>query len=102
MISLKDAKELAKTIGSTLLATDVRFRRVVYLTDHCGSSLVYQPAFALRHGSYVLVFTEHHGYHVYHEEDLSFYAQYEDLLIDPVPEFFLEGLEDQKVAPNEY
>ena len=45
-------------------------REVVFLQHHDGSSLFYTFAFVVRWHDWYLIFTEHHGRHVYHVDDV--------------------------------
>lgn len=56
----------------------------VLLLHEEGTALFYRNAFFLRHGDWVLVFTEHHRYHVYHEDELRGFWQYQAIEIAPV------------------
>lgn len=75
---LREVQKKAEAYDATLLATDPRFRRVVILEHEDGSYLQYDRAFLMMHEKQWLVcFTEHHGFHVYHTDDLFAYSQYE-------------------------
>ena len=75
----------AAEYDSKLLATDPRFRRLVMLTHEDGSVLYFRYAFILIVDSeWVAVFTEHHGPHVYHQEDLQGYHQADMIPVEPM------------------
>jgi hypothetical protein len=75
-VQIKAVYKIAEVYDGKLLATDSRFRRSVHLQHEDGSSLTYDSAFLMKLSEWIIVFTEHHSFHVYHEGDLSFYAQY--------------------------
>jgi hypothetical protein len=76
--SLQKIRERAEEYDKTLLATDPRFRRIVILEHEDGSYLQFDKAFLMRVGKeWIACFTEHHGVHVYHAEDLFAYSQFE-------------------------
>jgi hypothetical protein len=71
-VPLKEIKQKADEYDATLLATDPRFRRSATLIHEDGSYLHFDSAFLMRIDSvWIACFTEHHGVHVYHHEDLS-------------------------------
>jgi hypothetical protein len=47
----------------------------VYLSHDDGSSFFWQNAFVTRFRGYVIVFTEHHGFHVYDNDDVVIVAE---------------------------
>jgi len=76
-VSLKDLRKIAEDYNGKLLSTDPRFKRSVTLIHMDGSFFHYSHAFLMQAGptnSWVIVFTEHHGVHIYDIEDFrSFY-----------------------------
>jgi len=79
-VPLQKIQKKAEAYDSTLLATDPRFRRVVILEHEDGSYLQFDSAFLMRvDREWIVCFTEHHGFHVYHADDLFAYSQYERL-----------------------
>ena len=95
MLSIKKIYKAAKEYDSKLQANDKRFRYTVHITNMDGSVFTFDSAFLMtmddelykgRHPNpgpndseyekWIIVFSEHHGYHVYHETDLTFWAQY--------------------------
>lgn len=59
-----------------LLASDPRFQRRATLIHDDGSVLHFDSAFLLRVDvDWIAVFTEHHGYTVYHDSDLVSFEQ---------------------------
>lgn len=80
-----EIQELAKNIDANLLSSDKRFGKSVYIRHDDGSTMMFDCAFVERlivdndlDKVYYLVFTEHHGFHVYHSEDVDFIHQYEE------------------------
>lgn len=77
-IPLQKIRQKAEAYDATLLATDLRFRRVVILEHEDGSYLQFDRAFLMMcEREWLICFTEHHGFHVYHKDDLFAYSQYE-------------------------
>lgn len=75
-ITLKEVKKKAELYDSSLLATDNRFRRAVTIQHQDGSILYFNHAFLMRIEDWVACFTEHHGVHIYHSEDLYSYEEH--------------------------
>lgn len=84
MTSAREAQTWAAAYDKKLLATDGRFRRSVVLVHEEGSTLHFRYAFLVRVDDFLFCFAEHHGYHFYHVEDLSFWAQYEPVPVEDV------------------
>ena len=90
---MKRAHKMAEAYDKDLLATDSRFSRAVKLVHEEGTLLFFESAFLLKWkdpevkpgawgacetaGQWLLVFTEHHGFHVYPLDDLSSWTMYE-------------------------
>jgi hypothetical protein len=60
----------AKEIDAGLRADDERFNNIVLIQHQDGSSLSFHSAFCIKLGAYRVTFTEHHGFHIYHSDDL--------------------------------
>lgn len=69
MIPISEVKAKVAEIGKTLLSTDSRFRRSVLLVT-IDSSQFYRNAFVIKWKGFYLLFTEHHGYHFEHEDEV--------------------------------
>jgi len=68
--SLTTIEAIAKDIDSHLSVLDPRFNDMVQVHGQEDTLVHLIPdAFCLKHGCWFLVFSEHHGYHVYHEEE---------------------------------
>ncbi len=65
--SVREANAKLCEIGATLQAGD--FTGSVFLVTR-DSVQIYDNALAKRYGEWVLIWTEHHGYHVQHEDEL--------------------------------
>ena len=79
-VPLQEAQAKADAYDRTLQATDPRFRRRVQLVHGDGSVLHFDSAFLMAIGEeWVAAFTEHHGCHVYHVEDLTAFSQMETI-----------------------
>ena len=77
-VPLRKIREKAEAYDKNLLATDPRFRRSVVIAHEDGTHLQFESAFLLRIESvWIACFTEHHGVHVYHVEDLANYSEFE-------------------------
>jgi hypothetical protein len=74
MASYKEALAKAEEIDKKLLATDDIFKGAVMIKSlNCASSIFYADAGAVKWGDWYLVFTEHHGTHVFNNEDYHIY-----------------------------
>ncbi len=76
------ADEKAKSINEALKSTDPRLRRAVQIIHEEGTIAFFMYAFALKMDDYIAIFTEHHGYMVYHDDDVlvrQFAPIYEEL-----------------------
>lgn len=79
MTNREEAKQWAEKYDSALTAKDKRFNKAVLVVDEEGTVLMFQNAFAvmrevgsnLEYSTYIYVFTEHHGFHVYSSEDVN-------------------------------
>lgn len=65
------AEAKADAIGQTLTAGDFRGDRVVRLRTIDGHESLIPAAFALRHGPWFLILSEHHGSRVYHADEVE-------------------------------
>lgn len=81
---LKAAQALAKSISKKLKARDPRFQGAVHLNHRDGTALFFRNAFALNWSRFLLIFTEHHGLHVYDFDDLSRFAAYKHVNMESV------------------
>lgn len=78
-VPLKKIRVIAEAYDHQLLATDPRFRRSVTLMHEDGSYLHFDSAFLMRiQSEWIACFTEHHGLHIYHVDDLTNYWEAED------------------------
>lgn len=82
MTNYNQVKRNATKLGLDLRADDPRFRRSVYLLHEEGTTFLWRYAFALLFEEWYVIFTEHHGTHVYHESDLAGLLQFEDVAIE--------------------
>lgn len=65
-------KTWAEKYHCRILATDKRFKNCVQICSvHGGTTLFYRAAFAIKSGEFYMVFTEHEGFALYHQEDYS-------------------------------
>ncbi len=69
-LSRQGAVTWAGTYAYKLLATDPRYNGNVLIVHRDGSVFFLNSSFAIRRPGYLVVFTEHHGYRVFDEEDL--------------------------------
>lgn len=81
---LRAVERVAEAYDAKLRADDPRFRRCVWIDHGDGSKLFFRYAFALRHDTYWLVFTEHHEWWVYDSEDADV-TQYAETRIEELP-----------------
>lgn len=69
---LKEQYEKAKEIDSKIRADDDRFNGAVHIIDEDeGTVLFYERAFAEKHSDWWYIFTEHHGLHVYDDDEVQ-------------------------------
>lgn len=83
---MQEAHKRAQRIESKLTARDRRFGCCVQVVHEEGTVLFFNCAFALKEGVWYYIFTEHHGFHVYHEEDVLVRQFGEQLAIEFVKE----------------
>lgn len=76
-MNVDQVREIAKKYDESLQATDERFNRNVVLLHHDGTYMRIMRAFLMMHEIWLVVFTEHHGFFVYHTDDLRLYNQHE-------------------------
>jgi hypothetical protein len=74
---IKEIRKLAEEYNVKLLASDPRFQRAVTLFHIDGSVVHYDGAFLLQKDGYIICFTEHHGMHIDHQDELLKYWQVE-------------------------
>lgn len=81
-----EAYKLAQKYNETLLCTDPRLHNAVHVFVDDGSTFMWQNAFLMSKDDYIIIFTEHHGFHVYHKDDVEYmqfqrmYDKVEELL----------------------
>ena len=68
--SLKQVRAIAASYDVGVRADDKRLRGSVQIIHEEGTVLFYNYAFVMKFYDWFVVFTEHHGHHVYHESDL--------------------------------
>jgi len=77
-VHLKAIRRIAEAYDHHLLATDPRFRREVTLIHEDGSITHFDSSFLLRiRTEWIVAFTEHHGLHIYHQDDLLLFWESE-------------------------
>ena len=83
MKPIQKLKQWAEDYDSNLRCDDPRFKRVVMLQHIDGTSLTFVKAFAVRYPmpepfehDFLVIFTEHHGWHWYDPEDLNAWYQF--------------------------
>lgn len=85
---MKKALEIAKSIDKSLRSDDSRFNRSVLVLHEDGAVLFFRYAFLVTYfepteaRDWLLIFTEHHNYHVYDIDDLDLYGQFESIELD--------------------
>lgn len=84
-----DIKEKAKAYDGMLLAADPRFSNDVWVNHEDGSFFLWKKAFIMQKDNWILVFTEHFGYHIFDKSDLSSFkykdSKKQDLEIEIFP-----------------
>ncbi len=85
-VPMREIYALAEAHDKELLATDPRLRGTVIVREQHGMGfLFYEDAFVVSKGEWYCVFTEHHGFHVYHSEDYDVAAYDGRKAIDEAP-----------------
>ncbi len=72
----KEVEELARTVDMKISAYDFGPSSLVFVLHEEGTTLTFRSAFIKEFKDYIIIFTEHHGTHVYHRGDLSHWGQY--------------------------
>lgn len=79
-MTCREAYEIAEKLDAELRADNPIFRNSVRIIHEEGTVLNFEWASVVRLSQdYVGIFTEHHGFHVYHYEDLYDIIQYKRL-----------------------
>jgi len=76
-VPLKQIKAKVEVYDKALLATDPRFRRSVVIIHEDGTILNFQNAFLMKTDDWIVCFTEHFGFHIFHYSDLDSYSEFE-------------------------
>ena len=74
----REAYQVAKETNVKLTAYNFKPTDLAVIIHEEGSVLTFKSAFLREWKDYVFVFTEHHGFHVYHRGDLSDWRHYEE------------------------
>jgi len=76
-VQLREVKSKVEVYDKGLLATDPRFRREVTIIHEDGSYFHWRDAFLMKLDDWIVCFTEHHGFHIFHFSDLDSYWESE-------------------------
>jgi hypothetical protein len=76
-VPFRQMRKIVEKIDAKIKATDPRLGRSARILHEEGTELFFESAFILKYGEWVIVITEHHGFHFYPEDDLIAYMQYE-------------------------
>ncbi len=79
-MTFDEACKAAKEYDAELLAHDERFNNAVRITTDDGGSIFFNHAFLMSVGEWLVVFTEHNGYHCYKMNGLIEYGQYKKVM----------------------
>lgn len=90
-IPYREIRKLVEKYDEKLLATDKRFRKAVQIIHEEGTTLFFENAFLMKktvkydkgETVWIIIFTEHHGFHIYHKDDLYSYFEYERRFQEP-------------------
>jgi hypothetical protein len=74
-LGIKTVDELAKAYDDKLRADDPRFLNGVMVIHEEGTVLYFEWAFAMKIQNWYVIFTEHHRWHVYDEEDVQVFMR---------------------------
>lgn len=88
MITFKDALNILEDINKDLTAYDFKPQSAVMVhgIDDC-TSMIFHSAFALKFSNWFLVFTEHSGNHIFHDDEFSVLSFTKPDIIVDVGEF---------------
>lgn len=75
-VLLREAKKKAQEIEDTLTATDFQWQHRVYMEHDDGTVLDFNYAFLREEDDWYYIFTEHHGFFVFHKDDVVYYKAY--------------------------
>lgn len=67
--------EIAGQYDDTLPSTDPRFRRSVLLIHDDGSIFIIKSSFLMKKDEWLVVFSEHHPFSIYHVDSLISYRE---------------------------
>ena len=81
---IRRIRERIKSYDEALKATDPRFNRSVTILHEEGSLMHYECSFVESIDDYYVIFTEHHGTHIYNKNDAKV-IQHEKRI--PIEEF---------------
>jgi hypothetical protein len=74
-LGIKAVDELAKAYDIKLRSDDPRFRNGVMVIHEEGTVLYFEWAFAIKLQNWYVIFTEHHRWHVYDEDDVKVFMR---------------------------
>lgn len=75
-VRYQEIEKLVKEYDDKLLATDPRFMRTVFLSHTDGSTFKWVRAFVVKKDDWIIVFSEHHGYHIFEQDDIYDVGQF--------------------------
>lgn len=81
-----DAFAKAKNYDAGLTAYDFHPHSSVLVFHEEGTQLFFRSAFLRKWKDYIIIFTEHHKFHVYHRTDLHAYYQFEEKSVASLPD----------------
>lgn len=85
-VPYREIRDLAQAYDAGITADDPRLRGSVIVREQHGMGfLFYEDAFVVRKDEWFCVFTEHHGFHVYHRDDYDVTAYSGRLTIGEAP-----------------
>lgn len=71
-MNAKEAKEKIEKINKKLKSTDKRFKNSISITNvYDNSFMFFNNGFAEKHDEWWFVFTEHHGFHLYCDDEIK-------------------------------
>lgn len=90
-VEMQRVYDRAAEYDKSFLSTNDRYRNVVMIVHEEGTILWYRNAFVMKYydekhgdwgasenpGQWIMVFTEHHGFHVYPIDDLHDWCQFQ-------------------------
>lgn len=82
-MTIDEIQKIASAYDKMLKSTDKRFNNEVYVCHQDGSEFTLMHAFAVKYYEWVICFTEHCGFIIFHKDDVEciYYGEWKPLRI---------------------